>query len=396
MYYLTDWVRRVDFDTLRQKRYANLQRIMERHGLDALVLFRVENVKYSIDIHPSFFPSVPIRNGAIVKRGTPRPIGFVASGNWKHRQDTTYWMKPEEIYPMPYMETRDQLEKVSPNMKKAFETLRIAEGRVGVDLITLYLHSVLKSLLPGAEIVAGEDCLNEAKKLKSTEEVKALRMAAVCADLGMEAARRVVEIGRREGEILGEGMQEMYRLGMQMPQGMPFVSSGENLAPLARFATDRIVRGGDLVLASFGGYFNGMWAEVKRTFCCGDPSPRQKEICAAVMEAYDAARKAIRPGASSTEVLDASESVLKRRGLSEFTLKQPLAHGIGVSGWEPPFVESGAPEFRIEAGMCFTLEPGIAVPGVPGGGTAVFGNMLVVTESGNDALTSCSYDDRLA
>lgn len=397
MYYLTDWVRRINFDKMRQERYQNLQEKMGQYGLDALVSFRVENIKYAADIHPSFFPSVPIRNIAIVKRGAPAPVGYVASGNWKHRQATTYWMKPEDIFPLPYMETRTQVEKASPHLQKSFESLGVTGGLVGVDLITLDILSVLKALLPTAEFVTGEDCLNEAKELKNGEEIKCVTMAAACVDIGMEAARGAVEIGKREGEILGEGMKEMYRLGMQMPQGMPFVASGEeNLYPLVRFATDRIVRAGELLVASFGGYFNGMWAEAKRTFCCGRPNSRQKEIYGAVWEANEAALKAIRPGASSQEVMEAVTGSLQQHGLADYQLKQPLAHGIGVSGWEPPFIECGAPPFRLEPGMVLTLEPAVAVPEVPGGGTVAIGNMLVVTDAGNEVITRCSYENRLA
>ncbi len=396
MYYLTDWVRRIDFDKMRQERYQKLQEKMGQYELDALLSFRVENVKYASDIHPSFMPSVPIRNMAIVKRGGATPIGYVASGNWRHRQATTYWMKPEDIFPLPYMESRAQVEKASPHLRKSFETLGITGGRVGVDLITLDILSVLKSLLPKAEFVTGEDCLNEAKKLKTGEEIKCAAMAAACVDIGMEAVRGAVEIGKREGEILGEGMKEMYRLGMQMPQGMPFVASGEeNLCPLVRFATDRIVRAGELVVASFGGYFNGMWAEAKRTFCCGRPNSRQKEIYGAVGEANEAALKAIRPGASSQEVMEAVTRTLQQRGLADYQLKQPLAHGIGVGGWEPPFIEHGAPSFRLEPGMVLTLEPAVAVPEVPGGGTVAIGNMLVVTDAGNEVITRSSYENRL-
>src|SRR4030043_2080741 len=101
MYLLTDWVRRINFAKLREERQNTLQEKIGKHGLDGLIVFRVENMKYATDIHPSWFPSVPIRNGAIVKKGGPHPVCFVASGTGGHRLATTYWLDAKHIYPMP-------------------------------------------------------------------------------------------------------------------------------------------------------------------------------------------------------------------------------------------------------------------------------------------------------
>ena len=396
MHFVTDWVRRIDFDKLREERQKNLQGKMEKHGLDALVAFRVENIKYATDIQPSWFPSVPIRNGAILKKGGPHPICYVASGNLKHRMATSYWVKPEHIYPMPYMESLDQVRKALPNLKKGFDTLGITKGRVGVDLITLYILEGLKEILPQAEFVTGEDCLNDAKLLKNGEEIKCLRVSSTCVDVSMERAKEAVDIGKREGEILGEGMYEMYCLGMQFHQGMPFVASGEeNLYPLTRFATDRFVRNGELVVLSFGGYFNGLFSEAKRTVICGKSSEQQKKIYRTVYEAMEGALETIKPGVQSEAVVKKIREIFKQSGYEKYMFRHPLAHGIGVGGWEPPFIEAESPGFLLESGMVLSLEPILAVPGVPGGGTVAIGNLVAITDQGNEVLTQCSYDDNL-
>jgi len=396
MYLLTDWVRRIDFEKLREERKKNLEAEMAKHGLDALICFRVENIKYATDMFPSWFPSVPIRNAAIVKKGRRDAVCFVASGNLKHRQATSYWINPEQIYPMPLMESRDQVKKTIPNLRRAFETLDITGGRVGVDLITFDLYEALREILPEAEFVAGEECINEAKIRKKEEEVKALRVSSVCVDVAMEVAKGAIEIGKREGEALGEGMYEMYRLGMQIPQGIPFVASGEeNLFPLSRFATDRCFRNGDLIVVSFGGYFNGMFSETKRTFICGKPNSQQKKIYGSVYMAMEAALKVMKPGVKSQEVMKSVREVFRQNGYETHTLKSPLAHGIGVGGWEPPYIEPDSPDFLFEPGMVFSLEPTLVVPGIPGGGTVALGNIVAIVDKGNEVLTQCSYDDHL-
>lgn len=396
MYLLTDWARRINFDKLREERKRTLQEKMAKHGLDSAVFFRVENIKYASDIHPSFFPAIPIRNAAIVKRGGAYPIGFVAGGNWKHRQVTSYWMDPEKIYPMASQESREQVEKTVPNLRKAFEDLKITGGKVGVDLATLYILDALQTVLPKAEFVDGAECINEAKRIKNEEEIKSLRAASGCVEVGMEVTKGTVEMGKREGEVLGEGMLEMYRLGMQVPQGIPFVASGEeNQCPLTRFASDRFLRDGDLVVISFGGYFNGMFAEMKRTISCGKPNAEQKKIYAVVKGAVEKALEVMKPGARSQEVFRKVNEVFQKSGYGAYVFNQPLAHGIGVGGWETPHIAPESPDFALESGMVFSLEPILVVPGVRGGGTVAIGNMVVITATGNEVLTNSAYDEKL-
>jgi Xaa-Pro aminopeptidase len=52
MYFSVDWVDRIDFATLRQYRKDRLQEKMKEHGLDALICFRAENIRYMTGMRP--------------------------------------------------------------------------------------------------------------------------------------------------------------------------------------------------------------------------------------------------------------------------------------------------------------------------------------------------------
>lgn len=45
MYFAVDWIRRIDFDTLRSERTKNLNEQIKKHGLDALLCFQAENLR---------------------------------------------------------------------------------------------------------------------------------------------------------------------------------------------------------------------------------------------------------------------------------------------------------------------------------------------------------------
>ena len=196
MYYLTDWVKRVDFDRQREHRMNRLQQKMEEFNLQGLVLFKVENIRFATGVHPSWFPSVPIRNAAILRRGRRDSVNFVASGNLKHRQKTSYWLPAEEIYPLPYMENAALVKRAGENFRKAFAKMDISEGNVGIDLLTLYILAELRQIVPGVKWVDGDRCLTEAMAIKNEEDLKCLKISAQCVDVAMAQTRKKIEAGK--------------------------------------------------------------------------------------------------------------------------------------------------------------------------------------------------------
>jgi Xaa-Pro aminopeptidase len=373
-----------------------LQTKMKELGLNGLLLFKVENIRFATGMHPSWFPSIPIRNAALLKLGRRDSVNFVASGNLRHRQKTTYWLSQEDIYPLPYMENIALVKRASENFKKAFAKMDLSEGKVGIDLFTLYILKELRQILPNATWVDGDRCMKEAMAIKNEEDLRCLEMAARCADVAMTSALEKIEVGKRECEILGEALYSLYALGAQIPQGQLTVASGEeNLFPLARFATDKIIRHGDLVLLDIGAYFNGVFGEAKRTVVCGKPNARQKETYKAVYEAQAAAMNQMKPKTRASEILKMVREVYERRGLGQYADSKVLAHGIGVGGFESPFIGEGLPDFELREGMVFSLEPTLTVPGVPGGGTVSLGNMVAVTPNGGTVLNTIGYDESL-
>ncbi len=403
MYFLADWTRRVDFDRMRARRLVRAGAALTAAGVDAVVVLRPENARYLSGLRPLWMPNPQLRNGAIMGRHSGRTVALASGGDWDHRRSTMYWMTPGHVLPFPPMEDGALAIKAMPVIREGLELVGVCaseqpEARIGLDLVTLRALETFQSTFPGWDFVDVNDELLEARRVKNEDEVAVFRQACQAVDLGFERAAGALRVGRRECEVLGDIMQTFYALGMEIPQCNLIVASGENLAPLQRFASDRPIRAGDLVFMDIGGCFNGMFAEATRTMVCGSPSQEQRRIYHCVYEAQMTIFKQLKPGLLSTDLHHAVAEVFAQHGYADYALSTVIGHGIGIACWEPPTVGdpsmTGAP-FAFEEGMTLSFEPTIVVPGVTGGGTVRLEDEVVITADGCEVLTRAPYDERL-
>ena len=56
MHFAIDWTRRIDFDLLRQERAKSLNEQIKAYGLDGLLCFKAENIRYMTGYRPLWWP----------------------------------------------------------------------------------------------------------------------------------------------------------------------------------------------------------------------------------------------------------------------------------------------------------------------------------------------------
>jgi len=391
MYYAVDWVDRIDFPTLRKYRTENLQEKMKEHRLDALMCFRAENIRYMTNMRPLWWPITFItRNAAIItQRGAP--VLYVTSGDAARCRATMKWLPEENIRPCATMEDPGIVKTmVYREFLPTLQKLGVIDGRIGIDAATTAIFHELKAALPKANFADGDQCVKEAAAIKHAEELKCLQVAVQVADVAMERAMRRIESGVRECEVLATAMHTLYSFGMEVPQCSLIVTSGENTAPLHRFASDKLIHRGDLVFLDLGGCFNGYFSDFTRTVCLGQPNEQQKRIYAAVYETMVNIIETMKPGVTNESVNQSARGVIKKHGFEEYGFHGVLGHSIGTSGLTAPLIgelaATGEKVFELQPRMVFSMEPTITVPGVPGGGGVRIENNILITERGNEVL----------
>ena len=393
-----DYETRIDFDRLRRARVAKAQEAMRARGLEALVLWQDENVRYLTSLRAITLQYRSTTQYGVALFPEGKPVLFLSGGEYARAKEVMPWVG--EFVVIPIMEEVGMVEVVT-----AEQTARILrehgaeKGRVGFDGMTVPQLNAYTKYLGQMEMADGETFMQEVRRIKLPDEVQLLREAAAIADAVTETAIEAVRPGVRECEVAGEAMRTLFRLGGEFAHlASPFVASGERMSPPTRFATDKLIRNGDLVFIDIGACWNGYFGDVGRAVICGMPSDIQRKVYRTVHECLMVAHRELRPGRTNQAVAAAIKRVAAQAGLEQNFIHLFIGHGLGITPNEPPYIgepQRGTHEVALEPGMVFAVEPLIWVPDVRGGGGVRLEDTILVTEGEPEVLTRCGFDERL-
>ncbi|CAA0118367.1 putative peptidase [Mycolicibacterium vanbaalenii] len=360
-----------DGRALRFSRRERALAQMEVHDLDMLVLGRQANVRY-ISGAPQLW---------VV--GT-RPFGpiceFVRATGEIHLNSTWDEGIPEEI-------PHENLYGFAWNPMTLVGILQNIKGadsmrRVGTDALTPMFAKLLPMAFPNAELIDAEPAMAAARRIKTPEEVQALRRALVVAEKGLAAGAGALGPGTTEQALSGAVLEAEAAGGVSTPatQDAAWVTSKEH--PWRRADGDGVVRDGDLVALSAGVLADGYVAEVARTLCVGEPTDAVRGLCRRRDELWDRLVEACRPGRATSGLLDAYQQS------GEPLPAMPVAHGLGL-GFDPPVV---SPALRataeadiLEEGMVLAVTAYVWERGV---GAVFTRDAVLITADGAEILST--------
>lgn len=393
-----DYERRVNWEALRERRVTRARAAMEAAGLDALLVWKDENVRFLSGLRPQIIQGKSALLNGCLLRADGAMVLFLSGGEIDRSRLTMPWVK--DARPIPIMEARGLIRGAyETSIAPAVRELDLAHARIGLDEVSYAQIEELALALPDVTVADGDAPMQAARLAKEPAELAAMQEASAIAEALTEEAIRTIKPGVRENDVVAEAMRTLYRLGGEMAHlATPFVASGEHMSPPHRFASDKVIREGDLVFIDIGAMWNGYYSDMGRTVICGRPSRRQQEIYTAVYHALRAARAAMRPGNTNDGVARAATAEGEARGFGDRFLSLFIGHGIGMGANEPPYIgESmpGAETVTLQAHMTMAIEPLVWVPGVPGGGGVRLEDTIAVADGGGIALTRTAFDERL-
>jgi Xaa-Pro aminopeptidase len=141
-----------------------------------------------------------------------------------------------------------------------------------------------------------------------------------------------------------------------------------------------------MVVLDFGGLKHGYGSDTTRTVHVGEPTAEEQAVHDLVRHAQQAGFDAVRPGIACQEIDSVPRGVITEAGYGEYFIHR-TGHGIGLTTHEPPYMVEGETHL-LQPGMCFSIEPGIYLPGRFG---VRIEDIVTMTENGGRRLNSTHH-----
>jgi Xaa-Pro aminopeptidase len=257
--------------------------------------------------------------------------------------------------------------------------------RVGFEgeKVTFDDYKRFKERLPDKILCSLSTELGRIRAIKSKDEIKSIRKAIDITNRGFSIAAERIKPGISERDLANLIENEVKKHGAEAVSFDVIVASGYRAAfPHGRPSSKRIKKG-DFVIVDMGVVYKGYNSDETRTFVVGKPTKRQKMVYQVVKESNNKAIDMVKPGVRASDIDTATRNYIKRKGFGRY-FGHGTGHGVGIAVHEPPFISPCSKDI-LEAGMVFTIEPGIYIPNWGG---ARIEDMVLVTDRGSEVLTT--------
>lgn len=387
-----DWENRINFERLRTQRLGRLKTILNTSELGALLCFDMNNVRYITSTHIGTWAQDKVSRFTLLPQND-EPILWDFGSAAKHHQLYAPWLdgakRSRSGIPLlrgamtPEM---GRAENVADKIVRELEERGLMNDPVGIDIVELPILFALQAR--GVKVVDGQAMMQEARVIKTEDEISLLAMAASMVDAAYDELYRALKPGIRESDCVALVNKLLYEMGSEHVEGVNAIS-GERCNPHPHLYSDRILRPGDPayfdILHSYMGYRTCYY----RTFAVGSASHAQIDAYERCRDYLDHAISLIKPGVTTAEVASVWPKA-QEFGFpdEEAAFALQYGHGIGLAIWERPVISRMVslehPE-EIREGMVFALET--FWPAKDGWSAARIEEELVVTKDGCEVIT---------
>ena len=338
----------------RQTRIAKAQRLMTEQNIQALLLDAGTSLKYFTGI--SWWPSERPMVAIIPAKGATTYVcpGFEESRLReliKIGKDVYAWQEDES----PYAQIIHALKEAG-----------IQSGTIAMEeRLRFFILDGVRKEAPQYNYVSGTPVTMPCRMIKSATEIALMQKATDITVAAIKHGITQLKEGMTQGELAAIIATAHDQLGGNGGGGL--VLFGESSAIPHGSIKPRSLKKGDVVLMDCGCDVEGYNSDITRTVVFGDaPTKRQQDIWNMEQASQLAGFNAAKIGAACETVDAACRKVITDGGFGPDYklpgLPHRTGHGIGMDGHEWGNMVRGNKQL-LEAGMCFSIEPTIAIPG---------------------------------
>jgi Xaa-Pro dipeptidase len=372
-----------------EERLARIERakeLMAQNRIDAIVL--ANNSTSSM-----YFANLSLNGGerlwalAIPAKGKPfvvcpafenaRAHELLSAGPFGADADVLTWQEDESPFAL---------------VVKGLSDRGITTGRVGLDenMKFVFADSLAKAG-PQLTFVVATPVTAGCRMIKEAHEIECMRTACHATLAVYQAVYRSLREGMTTKDVHGLIAAAYHQVGLE---GEASLNIGTFTASPHGSRQLQTIQEGTVLMVDDGCLVEGYTSDITRTFVLGKPTQKMKDVFAIVHQAQQAALKAARPGMELASVDAAARKVIVDAGYGPGFkyFSHRVGHGIGMDMHEWPYLVTNDMfgwelHPRMQAGMTFSDEPGIYIPGEFG---VRLEDDMHITENGAELLTPAS------
>ncbi|MCZ2488083.1 M24 family metallopeptidase [Aquirufa antheringensis] len=337
----------------RKMRVAKAQKLMAEKQIQAIILDAGINMNYFTGI--SWHPSERSMLAVIPVKGE---INFICPA---FEEDRFLEMAPAGTKVSIWEEDENPFALTTCVLKG----IGIEKGQIGIDeFCRFFIFDGLRKSDASFQFVSADPITIPCRIIKSSAEISLMQKANDVTVKAIQAGIAALSIGCTPRQISQKIAQAHAEQGAM--HGFASVTFGVATSFPHGSSRKQILKSGDVVMLDCGCSVGGYESDITRTVVFGEPSAKQKQIWDLEKKAQQAGFEAAKLGAPAENVDFAARKVLIDAGFGPDYklpgLPHRTGHGIGMSGHEWGNMVKGN-KAPLEIGMCFSIEPTIAIPG---------------------------------
>ena len=339
---------------------ARLDAILDRSGIDALIVSSQHNIRYMLGGYRFFFfaaaPAIGVGRYTpllVYQRGRPERTLYIGIGSEASERELGALWAPEFVSAW-----------YGPGaMAAAVERLKslgLERGRIGVETAFLGADAdrALRAGLPDAKLVDALAPLERFRAIKTRNELDYLKAASEKVVDSMLAVISTHAPGASTADLTEALRREETMRGLEFDYCLIAAGTSHIRAPSEKL----FWREGDVLSLDSGANYKGYIGDLARMGIHGEPDAELQDLLGEIDEIQQAARKPIRAGVAGTEIFAAADTLVRRS--PHASALEFVAHGMGLISHEAPRLTSHGPipypgdhaADPLEAGMVLSIE----------------------------------------
>ncbi|MBM2812008.1 MAG: hypothetical protein HW416_2767 [Chloroflexi bacterium] len=384
-----DWSNAVFSIDERDRRWANVRKLMSRDGIDVIACLHCTSghdrgdadARYLTQLGENCEEAVvyfPVEGDVTAWHTRP---GVWPSSNWftdirRAQRGASGGAITDRLHEANFS---DGTIAIAGLTSSDFAHTRAAEGEVNWASVEM-----VKAAFPNAKIVSATPILGEARYVKSEEEIDFLRRGAEVAERTIQATRQYARAGVPEREVFAEMLRANAAAGGSFPPMFGWISGPLN-HPYHRIEQPsfRRFQTGDVLVNEVEGRWGGYIAQLDQTYSIG-PAPQDlRDGMNLAIESFNQALEVMKPGVTFRELTHAGDV----KGMGGRGMARLHMHGRGTGDEGPQITGHETEEtlaVELKVGVSFAVKPSVFVDGKSDYGR--WGDTVVVREHGAERL----------